>query len=256
MDLTDEDAEDAMLFGGKLSGEFGPVSLSGSYVMAGKDFGKGTLSKKPLLVAEKGSAIEVGAGVDFLGIDVDGNYYREMDAENENAAVVQAYKFGATAKFDVFVPLTLSGSYAWNQTGEDEGKATEVKAAIGDIDLFDTGVTFGTSVAYKDGRLKDGAYKTIDNFEMQDQQALVVGAKLGYAADVRGAGLDLGYGVEFVMPLVEEGQESTNELTHKITADYSFTKDLTLKLGATVFHTLEENAEVAQKYTAGLSFTF
>ena len=258
MDLTDEDAEDAMLFGGKLSGEFGPVSLSGSYVMAGKDFGKGTLSKSksPLLKAEKGSAIEVGAGVDFLGIDVDGNYYREMDAENENAAVVQAYKFGATAKFDVFVPLTLSGSYAWNQTGEDERKATEVKAAIGDIDLFDTGVTFGTSVAYKDGRLKDGAYKTIKNFEMQDKQALVVGAKLGYAADVRGAGLDLGYGVEFVMPLVEEGQESTNELTHKITADYSFTKDLTLKLGATVFHTLEENAEVAQKYTAGLSFTF
>ena len=77
------------VFGGKLSGEFGPVSLSGSYVMAGKDW-QGHLSKKPLLVAEKGSAIEVGAGVDFLGIDVDGNHYREMDAENENAAVVQA----------------------------------------------------------------------------------------------------------------------------------------------------------------------
>ena len=46
MDLTDEDAEDAMLFGGKLR-RVRPVSLSGSYVMAGKDFGKGTLSKGP-----------------------------------------------------------------------------------------------------------------------------------------------------------------------------------------------------------------
>ena len=174
----------------------------------------------------------------------------------DDERAVQAYKFGATAKFDVFVPLTLSGNYAWNKTDATEHKATEVKASVSNVDLFDTGVKLGTSVAYVDGRLKDGAYKKKDNFEIPDKQAVILAADLGYEAGVRGATLGLGYGVEFVMPLVDDDADPTNELTHKITADYSFTKDLTLKLGATVFHTLEENAEVAQKYTAGLTFTF
>ena len=259
IDLTDEEAEDAMLFGGKLSGEFGPVSLSGSYVMAGDDFGKkeansNSLSSRPF-VGGGSNALELTAGVDFLEmIDVDGSFYREMDDEYE--ALVQAYKFGATATFDVFVPLTLSGSYAWNKTDATESKATEVKASVSNVDLFDTGVKFGTSVAYVDGRLKDGAYKKSDNFVFQDKQAVILAADLGYEAGVRGATLGLGYGVEFVMPLVDDDADQPNELTHKLTAGYGFTDNLKLDLGATVFHTLDENADVAQKYTAGLTFTF
>ena len=140
IDLTDKDAEKNMLFGAKLSGEFGPAKLSGEYAWAGDEFGvdENSLSGRPFVMKPSAdpavpfgkSMFELGAEVEFLGIDVSGNYYGEMG--EENAALVQAYKFGAEAKFDVFVPLTLSGKYAWNLTGADpetdSESASEVKA--------------------------------------------------------------------------------------------------------------------------------
>ena len=264
IDLTDKDAEKNMLFGAKLSGEFGPAKLSGEYAWAGDEFGvdENSLSGRPFVLDDASSMFELGAEVEFLGIDVSGNYYREMG--EENAALVQAYKFGAEAKFDVFVPLTLSGKYAWNLTGADpetdSESASEVKAKIGEIDIFGTGVKFDTSFAMVNGTLEDDEYKDKGAFD-SDLKAWVIDANLNYGTTVGGAGLDLGYGVKFVMPRVEEGEDpSANELTHKLTAGYSFTDSLKLNLGATVFHTLpraeDEESVTAQKYTAGLSFTF
>ena len=79
--------------------------------------------------------------------------------DGENAAVVQAYKFGATAEFDIFVPLTLSGKYAWNLTGleadpEDAVSASEIKIAVGPIDVFETGLSVDASFAMVNGTLR------------------------------------------------------------------------------------------------------
>lgn len=262
IDLTNEDnAEDNMLFGGKLTFKYDPVEVWGEYVFAGDKFGaEGSLSSRPFVdtTAAK-SKFELGANAEFLGIDVSGNYYREMG--EENAQLISAYKFGATAEFDLFVPLTLSGNYAWNLTGKDADpkdavSASEVKVAVGPIDVAGTGLSVDGSFALVNGRLADGKYKVAKEYD-DDKKAYVIGANLGYAATVGGAGLDLGYGVEFVMPRVEEGDtELPNELTHSITADYSFTDDLKLELGATIFHQLVKDGKSAQKYTAGLTFTF
>lgn len=268
IDLTDEEAEENMLFGGKLTFKYEPIEVWGEYAWAGDDFGtaEGSLSGRPFILKpsedpdeEFGkSKFELGASAEFLGIDVNGNYYREMDGEN--AAVVQAYKFGATAEFDIFVPLTLSGKYAWNLTGleadpEDAVSASEIKIAVGPIDVFETGLSVDASFAMVNGTLEKDAYKEKGKFG--EEKAFVIGANLNYGTTVGGAGLDLGYGVEFVMPRVEEGEpDPINELTHSVTADYSFTDNLKLELGATIFHTLEDVPETAQKYTAGLTFKF
>src|SRR5690606_5003529 len=138
----------------------------------------------------------------------------------------------------------------------DPVSASEIKIAVGPIDVFETGLSVDASFAMVNGTLEKDAYKEKGKFKFGEKKAFVIGANLNYGTTVGGAGLDLGYGVEFVMPRVEEGEADPNELTHSVTADYSFTDNLKLELGATIFHTLAEEPETAQKYTAGLTFKF
>lgn len=269
IDLTVEDPENNMFFGGKLTYTYDPITIWGEYVWAGDDFGTSddSLSGRPFLFeyddpeAPYGkSMLGLGASAKFLGIDLNGRYYREMDADNE--ALVDAYDFGASYGFTLYVPVTLSGKYASNRTSPatSADTAAEVKVKIGDINVGDTGLSFNTSVGFIKGLLVDNPdiddeYKYAKYFE--DKDALVADANLKYKTTFGGAGLDLGYGIQFVMPMVAEGEpEEASELTHKLTADYAFTDALKLNLKATLFHTLDEEPETAQKYSAGLTFAF
>lgn len=250
MDLTGTDEN--MLFGGKLSGDLGPVGLSAEYVMAQDNFGTdaGTMSSRPFVLDSGASKIQLGADVDFLGIAVDGGYYREMDAENE--ATINAYKFGAKAEFEVFVPFEVSGQYAFNDTIEaDEKKHSQIKFAVGDLELFDTGLSVGASFAMIKNELKDGAWK--DSAKYLGSDVNILAGNIGYETDFRGAALGLGYDVEFKMP---QEDEAINSLAHTVSANYGFTDDVKLSLTAKLNQKLDSVVVNTPEYKAGLEFKF
>ncbi len=240
MDLREE--SDNMLFGGSLSTKLGPVGLNGKYIMAQDDYNVG----RPFIDGASANLLEVGADVEFLGINVDGGFYREA---REDVTNIQAYRFGANTKFDLFVPISLSGEYAFNERAE-ENTHSQFKVALAPT-APDLGFRYGASFtmtknAYgAGGNWKNGAFTGRD--------LNVAAANVGYKADVRGAILDLGYGATFTMPVEPEGD---NKLAHKIDLGYNFTKDVKLTLGSSISHKIDEDLDLDWSYTAGLGISF
>lgn len=249
MDLTGTDEN--MLFGGKLSGDLGPVGLSAEYVMAQDNFGTkaGTMSNRPFVLDKGASKIQLGADVDFLGIAVDGGYYREMDADNKG--LFNAYKFGAKAEFDVFVPFEVSGQYAFNEIAVTDTHS-QIKFAVGDLELFDTGLSVGASFTMIKNELKDGAWK--DPAKYLGNDVNILAGNIGYETDFRGAALGLGYDVKFKMP---QNSEDNNSLAHTVSAKYGFTDNLKLNLSAKLDQELSDPVvNKTPEYKAGLEFKF
>ena len=241
------DAEN-MLFGGSLSTKLGPVSLSGKYVQAQDNYGAtGSLVKRPF-VEDSANLLELGAGVEFLGIDLDGTFYREAKEITETA---KAYKLGAAAGFDLFVPVRVAATYTVNDKAAEEVKnASEIKLSVGPEKAPERGLNYGASFAMIKNKIDDNWKKAADYTGIDEN---VLAANLGYKTDFRGAVLGLGYGATFTMP-VEPADEKT--LEHKVDLGYDFTKDVKLTLGSTIKQTLSDPVDNVVTYNAGLSVKF
>ncbi|NLJ79413.1 MAG: S-layer homology domain-containing protein [Firmicutes bacterium] len=241
LDLRAE--EDNMLFGGSLDAEFLDfLTLKGKYITAQDNYDIG----RPFVADDVSSLMELGAGVDFLGIEVDGGYYREF-ADFEDA-VIQAYRFGAGAEFDLFVPVEISAEYVSN---EREEQKTHAEVKVGVSQEPDLGFRYGADFALILGEYaKNGNWK---NGGITDQDVNIIGANVGYKTGLRGAVLDLGYGASFRMPVKPEGD---NVLTHEVDLGYNFTDDVKLSLGGSLKHKLEEDYEFDWEYSAGLGISF
>jgi len=239
LDLAEE--SDNMLFGGSLSTKLGPLGLSGKYYLAQDNY----QVKRPF-VAGGSNFMEFGADVEFAGIDVDGGFYREADADEEK---VQAFRFGAETKFDVIIPISISGEYAFNKQDEDKTYAGfKVALAPEEPEL---GFRYGADFALDLGEYASGG--NWKNGDIVDQNVATVGANVGYKADVRGAVVDLGYGATFRMPYEPEDDKV---LTHKVDLGYNFTKDVKLTLGGSLKQVLVEPIANTWEYSAGLGISF
>ncbi len=240
---------DNMLFGGSLSTKLGPVSLSGKYVQAQDNYGAtGSLVKRPF-VEDSANLLELGAGVEFLGIDLDGTFYREAKEATETA---KAYKLGASAGFDLVVPVRVAATYAVNDKAAEEDKnASEIKLAVGPEKAPELGFNYGASFTMIKNKIKDDKWKVAGNYTGEAEN--IVAANLGYKFDLRGAVIGLGYGATYTMP-VESAKEKT--LKHKVDLGYDFTKDVKLTLGSVITQTLSEPIDNLVSYNAGLSVKF
>lgn len=240
LDLREE--ADNMLFGGSLSTKLGPVGLNGKYIMAQDDYNV----RRPFVDSDSANLLEAGADVEFLGINVDGGFYREAKEEDTK---VQAYRFGASTKFDLFVPISLSGEYAFNERDEEQTHS-QFKVALAP-ETPELGFRYGASFTMTKNAYASGGNWKNGNFTETDLN--VAAANVGYKADLRGAIVDLGYGATFTMPVDPEGD---NNLAHKIDLGYNFTKDVKLSLGSSIKHDIVEDADFDWSYTAGLGISF
>lgn len=240
LDLGGE--EENMLFGGSLKGKLGPLGLSGKYVTAQDNYQVG----RPFILGGS-SLVELSADLEFLGIDVDGAFYREFKEVDDVTS--QAFRFGAGTEFDLFVPINISGEFALNQEPADLTHTT-LKVALAPAEP-DLGFRYGADFALVLGEYaRGGNWK---NGKITEQNVLNFGANLGYKADVRGAILDLGYGASFRMPYEPEDD---NVLTHKLNLGYNFTPDVKLTLGGSLKQVLKEPVDNTWEYSAGLGISF
>lgn len=245
LDLKEK--EDNMLFGGSASTKLGAFSLSGKYVMAQDKYGIDSLVKRPF-VEDSANLLELGAGVEFLGIDVDGTFYREANAAKDETA--KAYKLAASTGFDLFVPFRVAATYAVNDKATDDVKNySQIKFSVGPEKAPDRGFNYGASFTMT--KNKAANWKKVADYKGVDEN--VVAANLGYKTDFRGAVLGLGYGATFTMPVEPVGDKT---LEHKVNLGYDFTKDVKLTLGSTIKQTLTDPIANIVTYNAGLSVKF
>lgn len=252
LDLNvDEDADPKAnsLFALTLGTKISIVELDGAFAMAGENY----KVNRPFAANVKNS-IEVGAGVDVLGIDLGGRYYRATDADDTvTDPAVSAYRLTASKGFDVFVPVNVSAEYAANTKYDaDALKHAHAILAIGPEDEPDLGLFYGASFRYdKNEYKKDGTWK---NGDISVQDVATIKGNVKYIFNLRGAKVDAGYDASFRMPLKPEGD---NVLTHKVDLGYGFTKDVKLSLGTSLKQTFEEEATTnIFGYSAGLKVSF
>ena len=242
MDLRADEAN--TLFAASLKTKLGPVSLDGKYVTAAEKYA----IADPFVKAGAKNSVEAGAGLEFLGIDLGGRYYRE----SADAALVSAYKLNASKGFEFVVPFTVSATYVANTDEVDtQKKHAQAKLAIGPEKEPDLGFFYGASLTYAKNEFNaDGNWK---NGDIGIQDAATVAGNVKYKVDYRGALVDLGYGATLRVPTEPEGDKV---LTHKVDLGYGFTKDVKLTFGSTIKQTLAEEVQNTFSYNAGLSVKF
>lgn len=203
-------------------------------------------------------SFELGAGVDFIGIDLKGRYYNETgtDLNDETINLVSAYRVDAAKTFDLFLPVTVSARYVSNTT---EGKPTaknNIFAKVGAEQKADLGLRYGASAAYEKNAITDNNWKSYDAFGNKTNATFA--ANVGYKLDWRTALVDLGYDATFTLPIVEENEpKPASTLKHNVGVGYEFTKDVKLTLGGSVTQTFKDDSvSNAYNYKAGLNINF
>ncbi len=263
MDLTAEadegESKENTIFDVGLEFGVGPLKLDGKYINKAANYGVANPFVK-LTGKDAGNAIEMGAGTDFLlGIDLKARYYREIEAEAEDAAI-SAFNLTAAKDFDLGLPIKVSAGYVSNKKDGAEDGATQLSAKVALAPKApDFGFRYGASLGYVKGE-----YEALGNWKNgkidEELNVTTIDGNVGYKFDWRGATLDLGYAANFRMPVRvkenEDNEAGPNKLTHKLSVGYNFTKDVKLTLGSTIVQEFEEPVENDFTYNAGLTTSF
>lgn len=234
-----------------LNTEVGPLTLDGKFVYQEENY----KVANQLINAANRFAVEGGLKTEFAGLNLAGRAYYEGAPETvATAEAITAFKLNADTTFDLFVPVTLSGQFVGNKTGDDE-MVTHALAKLEIAQDADYGLRYGVSAAYENNVL--GATKNANNWKnvanISETDEARFGANVGYGLDLSGAKLDLDYEAKLVLPIEPEGDMT---LTHNVDLGYAFTKDVTLSLGGTVKHGLADPISPEFGYSAGLSVSF
>ena len=212
-----------------------------------------------LLVADNRLGVEGGFSTKFEPITLGARaYYEGLPAEGKTADSILAVKADASASFDLFLPVTLSGEVVANKTGD--ANAEFKLHALAKLEIAkkgEYGLRYGVNALYEknifDPAVDSPSWKNIAH--ILDRDEVRVGANVGYGVDLSSAKFDVDYKAAFTLPTQPKDQAMT--LTHNLDLAYAFTKDVKLTLGGTVEQTIvEKEFTNAFGYKAGLSVAF
>lgn len=245
---------DDMLFDVNVGTELGALEVDARWTKAGAAFGTGKITSRGFINGDAATRLRLDAGAKVFGVNLNAGTYNEQDGEGEN--LINAVMFNADTEFKVFLPIKLSGAYGWKMgDGEENDVHTQVKVGT-EIGLF--GINVDGSFTYVNNYLT-GDWRNPSKWTNKDIS--FINAGLGYAKDVSGgAQFDLGYGFELAIPRAETAEEFGNQMTHAVSAGYSFGPGMKLNLSAKRISIadLDENTpnDNVDELKAGLEFKF
>ncbi len=237
--------EENSIFDVSANAEVAFLKLDGKFISAQDNYG----ISDPFALGGR-SALEAGAGLEFLGIDLGGRYYTESKGEDK---IVNAAKVDASRDFDLGLTLKTSAGFVWNKKEADEDAETQITAKASLGKEADLGLSYGAGLAYdKNYFNEDGNWK---NGDFSGKDKLTLDANLGYKFDWKTALVSLGYDLEFGIPL---GDENADDKTakHELSLGYDFTDSVGLTAATIIDQVLSEPATKAVTYKAGFSVEF
>ncbi|NLM41752.1 MAG: S-layer homology domain-containing protein [Firmicutes bacterium] len=255
---------------GTVKATFGDLSLDAKVAYQEKNY---TVMSELLDKGNYRLGVEGGLGTKFGPLSLNARAYYEglTHAVNDDdpSAVAEgptgffAFKADASAKFDLFVPVTLSGEVM----GAQENKVNpETKlralAKLAVAQENELGLRYGVSAAYEHNAWAESKPNWKNAAHYGDKDNATFTANVGYGIDLSSAKFDVDYKAAFVLPIIKDGQTDRDyTLTHNIDLAYAFTKDVKLTLGGTVKQTIPKDANTGTLtnefgYKAGLSVSF
>ncbi|MDI9439577.1 MAG: hypothetical protein QM432_06745, partial [Bacillota bacterium] len=208
--------------------------------------------------------VEGGLGTKFGPVSLNARaYYEGLPHTDDSKKGIVAFKADASAEFDLFVPLTLSGEVMGAQTNDaDAEMKMRAFAKLAFAQNNDYGLRYGLSAAYEHNgwRVSSPNWKKAGDYGVNDNATFA--ANVGYGVDLSGAKLDLDYKATFVLPIIKDGQDERDYgLTHNVDLAYAFTENVKLTLGGTVKQTIPRDKDTGTLtnqfgYKAGLTVSF
>lgn len=241
---------DSMLFDLNLGADIGALSIDARYTKAGADFGTSSLTSRGFINANAASRLSVDAAAKVFGINLNAGTYREQ--EDDGDQLINSVMFNAGSEFKLFLPIKLSGAYGWKLgSGEENDIHTQLKVGTG-FKLF--GIDVDGSFTYAKNVI-NGDWRDPAKWTGKDINFVNVG--LAYAP---GANLALDYDFELAMPSGTTADLYGNQMTHVLSAGYTFGPGLKLNMSAkriSIADTDENTANVnVDVLKAGLEFSF
>ncbi|WP_461366469.1 hypothetical protein, partial [Candidatus Darwinibacter acetoxidans] len=279
--------EDKYAAGIGLFGKIGGVEYTGNFAMDFKaeeknylgvatlkgTFGDVTLDLKGIFEEEKYAiakqlindanrlGVEGGIGAKFGVLSLNGRaYYEGLAPVGVTSEDIMAFKADASAKFELFADLTLSGEVNAAKDGEGDMKMRALAKLALDKEA-DYGLRYGASAQYEHNAFAKSSPSWKNPAHYGEEDAATFAAKVGYGLDLSGAKFDADYSATFVLPIPEQGDEADKyTLTHKLNLSYGFTDNVKLTLGGTVKQTITHGEELGfgneYGYSAGLTVSF
>ncbi|HOB39670.1 MAG TPA: S-layer homology domain-containing protein [Limnochordia bacterium] len=283
--------EDKYAAGIGLFGKIGGVEYTGNFAMdfAAEEknylgvatlkgtFGDVTLDLKGIFEEEKYAiakqlindanrlGVEGGIGAKFGVLSLNGRaYYEGLAPVGVTSEDIMAFKADASAKFELFADLTLSGEVNAAKVGEGDMKMRALAKLALDKEA-DYGLRYGASAQYEHNAFAVPSPSWKNPAHYGEEDAATFAAKVGYGLDLSGAKFDADYSATFVLPILpipEQEDEADKEytLTHKLNLSYGFTDNVKLTLGGTVKQTITHGEELGfgneYGYSAGLTVSF
>lgn len=244
-----ETTEKNLLVDVEVGTSLGALDVDAHYTMVGENFGKDSdLTGKGVYVADTKTRFGLDVAAELFGLDLAAGTYLEKDAAG--ADNVKSTMVEAGYDFTLLLPFSVSGRYGWNMEDVAHG---QVKVGLSGLNLF--GIKAGTSYTFVDNHIS-GDWRNPAKWTTVD--AHIVDATVGYATDLKGASLDLGYDFELVIPRAETKDEFSNKLTHEFKAGYGFAEDMKLNLSAKKvgFQDAADEQVNVKEVTAGVAFSF
>jgi len=255
---------------GTVKATFGDLSLDAKVAYQEKNY---TVMSELLYKENYRLGVEGGLGTKFGPLSLNARAYYEglthaANDDDQNAVAEGptgffAFKADASAKFDLFVPVTLSGEVM----GAQENKVSpETKlralAKLAVAQKNELGLRYGVSAAYEHNAWANNQpdWRNADDYGDEDNATFT--ANVGYGIDLSSAKFDVDYKAAFVLPIIKDDDTDRGyTLTHNIDLAYAFTKDVKLTLGGTVKQTIPKDANTGTLtnefgYKAGLSVSF
>lgn len=208
--------------------------------------------------------VEGGLGTKFGPVSLNARaYYEGLPHTDDSKKGIVAFKADASAEFDLFVPLTLSGEVMGAQTNDaDAEMKMRAFAKLAFAQNNDYGLRYGLSAAYEHNGwgVSSPNWKKAGDYGVNDNATFA--ANVGYGVDLSGAKLDLDYKATFVLPIIKDGQDERDYgLTHNVDLAYAFTENVKLTLGGTVKQTIPSDKDTGTLtnqfgYKAGLTVSF
>lgn len=257
----------AMDFAAEEKNYLGVATLKGTFGDVTLDL-KGIFEEENYAIAEQliGDAnrlgVEGGIGAKFGVLSLNGRaYYEGLAPDGDTSEDIMAFKADASAKFELFADLTLSGEVNAAKVGEDDMKMRALAKLALDKEA-DYGLRYGASAQYEHNAFAVSSPSWKNPAHYGEEDAATFAAKVGYGLDLSGAKFDADYSATFVLPIPEQDDEADKEytLTHKLNLSYGFTDNVKLTLGGTVKQTITHGEELGfdneYGYSAGLTVSF
>lgn len=249
-DRYEKELADNLLVDVAVGASLGVLNVDANYTMVGENFanGQSKLTDDGVFLDDTKTRIGLDAGATLFGVDLAAGTYMEKDDAGTNS--IQTTMVEADYGFDLFLPFELSARYARNVQEENH---YQVGVGVSGINLF--GINAGAGYTLVNNYI-DGDWRNPSKWTGQD--AHIVDVAVGYAADLNNAALDLGYDFEMLIPRNDTATDFGNEMSHKVSADYGFSDDLTLSLTAKRVNMDNKavGARTISEVTAGVEFAF